>query len=105
MSVLKTLFNKLVNQSSPIQEDYNRVVNHDEEGNEFITYEPVDYKALQAELGYVGMWSLEALMKAGVDPAFPIHTGNQTRLESFDDLQSIINSVDIALAEQQANKE
>lgn len=97
MSVLKTHFNPAINQSSPIQDDYNRVVNYDDEGNEYITYEKVDYSTLQAELGTAAMWSLKSLLAAGVDPAFPIHTGNQTRLESFDDLQSIINSVDRSL--------
>jgi len=69
---------------SPVQVDYERVVNYDEDGNELISYEEIDYPKIQASLGSWSNWSLEALVKAGIDPAFPIHTGNPTRLEGLD---------------------
>lgn len=81
MSVLEKLFDKNVNQCSPVQPDYERLVNYDEEGNEFVSYVEVDYPTLQASHGVVADWSLNALLKAGINPNFPIHTGNPTRLE------------------------
>ena len=53
-----------VNQCSPVQPDYVRVVNYDEDGEEFITFEPVDYPELQRSLGSVEDWSLNALLQA-----------------------------------------
>lgn len=83
---------------SPVQDDYNRVVNYDEAGKEYISYEKVNYPKLQASLGSYLDWSLQSLMKAGIDPAFPIHTGNPTRLEGIDELSDIVADLDNALA-------
>ena len=74
-------FNKSVPVSSPVQKDYNRVVNYDEDGNEFITYEEFDYPSFQQSNGTVDLWELNTLLAAGVSPNFPIRTGNNTRLE------------------------
>lgn len=79
---------------SPVQDDYNRVVNYDEDGNEYITYEKVDYPTLQESLGSWMDWSLTNLLKAGIDPAFPIHTGLNTRLEGVDFVQEADKWVD-----------
>lgn len=84
----------LINQESPVQKDYDRKVNYDEDGNEIITYEEVDYPTLQQSLGTWDMWSLNSLMKAGIDPAFPIHTGYNTRLDGINDLQQVDGWVD-----------
>lgn len=81
MSVLKTYFNEKVNQCSPIQVDYNRVVKYDEDRNELISYEKVDYPALVKSNGTAEIWSLNNLLKAGVNPNFPIRTGLNTRIE------------------------
>ena len=86
MSVLKTYFNQKVNQCSPIQVDYNRVVNYDEAGNELIYYEKVDYPALVKSNGVAEMWSLNNLLKAGINPNFPIKTGVNTRLDGVDEI-------------------
>lgn len=86
MSVLSAYFDKNVNQSSPVQKDYERVVNYDEDGNEFITYVEVDYPTLQASNGVVEDWSLKALLAAGINPNFGIHTGNPTRIEGINAL-------------------
>ena len=67
MSVLKRYFDKKVNQCSPVQVDYERVVNYDEDGSEFITYVPVDYKKLVKSNGTVDCWQLDSLLKAGFE--------------------------------------
>lgn len=81
MFPLSPHFDKTVDQRSPVQPDYARVVNYDDEGNEKITYRQVDYDAIVESHGTVDAWSLDALLKAGVNPDFPIHTGNPTRIE------------------------
>lgn len=73
-------FNYELNQASPVQVDYVQVENVDEDGNVFATREKIDYEKFQSSLGSVKDWSLTSLMKAGIDPNFPIHTGNTTRL-------------------------
>lgn len=83
MSVLKNYFNKKTGESL-IQDDYERVVNYDEKGDEIVTWKKVDYEAIQKSNGDVSDWSLDALLKAGINPNFPIHTGNATRLEGID---------------------
>lgn len=87
MSVLSKYFSKKVDQCSPVQNDLARKVNYDEDGQEFISYESVDYPKFQASLGTVDDWSLNALLKAGINPAFPISTGLNTRLEGIDVLE------------------
>lgn len=81
MDVLKKLFDKSVNQASPVQPDYTRVVRFDEDGNEIVSYEKTDYPSIQASHGFVTDWSLDALLKAGINPNFGIHTGLTTRIE------------------------
>ena len=98
-NALTRLFNYDLNQASPVKEDVARVVKYDEDGNEYIVYEKVDYKKLQESLGSVNMWSLESLVKAGIDPAFPIHTGNPTRLEGQDALDAYIAEADAIFAD------
>lgn len=96
MSVLSKYFSKNVNQCSPVQIDYERVVNYDEDGNEFVTWIEVDYPTLQASHGVVEDWSLKALLAAGIDPHFSIHTGNPTRLEGvgvINDAAAIAESI------------
>lgn len=96
-------FNKDIDQCSPVQVDYERVVNYDADGNEIITWEEVDYPAIQATNGVVQDWSLNALLSAGINPNFPIHTGNNTRLEGIDVVNQAAAMADSILAEN--NKE
>lgn len=103
MSVLKAFFDNTANQCSPVQDDYRRVVSHDEDGNEFITYEKVDLASFQESLGLVDNWSLETLLKAGIDPNFPIHTGFNTRLDGLDTLNSAVEALDSIMAEENNN--
>lgn len=98
-SIQEKLFDFSIDQESPIVKDYARKVNVDSEGNEFITWEEVDYPKLQQSLGIWNDWSLTSLLKAGVNPNFPIHTGNPTRLEGFDTLTAFEDMADEVLAE------
>lgn len=91
-------------QCSPVQKDYQRVVNYDDEGNEFITYVEVDYPALQESHGTVEMWSLDALMKAGINPDFGIHTGFNTRLEGVGVIDDASAYVEQMFADADAEK-
>ena len=79
--------------------DYKRVVSHDEDGNEYVTWEPIDYASYQKSLGFVGDWSLDSLLKAGINPNFPIHTGSNTRLEGITELENIAAYADTILNE------
>lgn len=99
MSVISAYFDANVNQCSPLTEDLQRVVKYDEDGNEYVTYEPIDYAALQKSLGLVTNWSLDSLLKAGIDPSFPIHTGYNTRLEGIGDIEAMATAADAILSE------
>lgn len=98
--MIKKYVSSKVDQRSPVQPDFKRVVNIDDEGNEFITYEEIDYPKYQKSLGSVADWSLESLLKAGIDPGFPIHTGYNTRLEGVDDVNSMIDEIDAMLKDE-----
>lgn len=100
MSVLKKQFNYELNQSSPIQLDYNRHVSFDEDGNEVILYELVNYPKEVLAKGKAEDWNLNNLIKAGIDPKFPIYTGYTTRLQGIEQ----INRAD-AYAEDLINEE
>lgn len=89
---------------SPVQPDYNRVVNHDEYGNEIISYEEVDYPKVQASLGRWTDWSLDSLIKAGINPDFAIHTGNPTRLEGIDQIGAWSDAAEGIISEMENNK-
>ena len=94
--VLDKYFSAGIDQSSPVQDDFIRKVNYDEDGNEFITFEKVDYSKLIASNGSVLDWSLNSLLKAGINPNFSIHTGNPTRLEGIgvvDDAQAYVDAL------------
>lgn len=103
MSVFDVQFDASLSQESPIQKDFNRVVNYDSEGNEFITWEEVDYPSIQASNGSAADWSLNALLAAGINPDFPIHTGNPTRLEGVGVIANASSVADEILSENSKN--
>lgn len=81
LNVGQKYFDPSIDQRSPLVTDYVRNVYHDEKGGEYVIYEKFDSAAYQKELGPVENWSLDSLMKAGIDPRFGIHTTSPTRLE------------------------
>lgn len=102
MSFLKKHFSKSINQCSPAQKDYVRVVKTDGD-TEVIEWKEVDYRKLQRSLGTIGDWNLDTLLKAGVNPDFPIHTGNGTRLEGLNSLKDFEAEADAIFADMQPN--
>lgn len=88
MSVLKCYFDKSVNQASRVCGDLVRVVNYDEKGNEFVTWEKFDYPTFQQSNGSALDWSLDSLLKAGINPDFGIRTGFNSRLDGLGQLES-----------------
>lgn len=103
-NVLEKYFDDSVNQQSPIEIDYVRKVEHDEKSGEYIVFEPFDYADYQKSLGPVANWSLEALLKAGIDPSFAIHTGLNTRLEGISTIENAAAIADDLVAEIENNK-
>jgi len=98
MSVLKKYFNKK-SYASPVMDDYDRVVRYDEDGNEIISYEKVDYPSLVDSRGTIGVWKLNALLAAGIDPNFNIHTGFNSRIEGVDTVNDALAYTDQLFAE------
>lgn len=95
--MIRKYFDSEVSVSSPVVDDYFRVVNYDENGHEFITYEKEDYPKFQSSLGFASDWSLDSLVKAGISPDFGISTGYASRSDGLDDLASISNIADSIL--------
>lgn len=94
ISVLKKYFNHELNQSSPVQKDYRRVSKVDENGCEHITFVEVDYPALQKSFGFADDWSLQNLVKAGINPDFQIATTFSTRLDAQNYLNGLSQAID-----------
>lgn len=94
-----------VRQMSPAQVDYDRVVSFDETGQEFVSWIPVDYPSFQKSLGDVSKWSLNSLLKAGISPDFPIHTGLSTRLEGVDAVSQFAVAADAIVSENENKSE
>lgn len=92
----KLVYDKKAVCQSRVCDDLQRVVNVDENGDERITFEKVDYPKLQESLGDFMKWSLKSLVSAGIDPDFGIKTGFNTRLDGVDVVESsvkVINDV------------
>ena len=103
-SVLCKYFNEGYNQNSPIIPEYQRVINVDENGNEYCSYVPLDLTAITRANGSASDWSLNNMIKAGVNPAdFNIHTGNVNRMEGLGDLSTIMGDLDVFLNEENKN--
>lgn len=92
----KLVYDKKAVCQSPICDDYERVIEVDENGDEHIVFRKVDYPKIQESLGSCDKWSLRSLVAAGVDPDFGIRTGFGTGLQvasAVDVLASEITSV------------
>lgn len=99
MSVLDSYFNMSLDQCSPVFPDVIRVVRRDEDGREFNVYEPIDYPSIQKKNGSSSDWSLSNLLKAGINPDFPIHTSNAVRLEGLNTVRQAESIADSLLNE------
>lgn len=105
MSVLHSYFDYQCNQCSPVRDDYERRVNYDDEGKEYITYEKVDYPSYQKSLGDSSLWSIDALLQAGINPNFSINTGFGTRLQGIDTIKQAQDFVDKLVADSESKTE
>lgn len=106
IGVQKAMFCPEVDQNSPVFGDVMRVVERDEDGREINTFLPVDYEKIRKDNGPVNMWSLENLLKAGVDPSFPVKTGLNSRVEGISELNSMESQVNALFeSESQTPKE
>lgn len=97
MSLLLKHFDSSRSYASPVVDDFDRCVEYDENGNELISYKKVDYPSIVRSHGVVDDWSLNNLLKAGVDPNFNIHTSYPTRAEGLDMMNSAIDSINSTL--------
>lgn len=102
---LKNHFDFDVDLCSPVQDDFDRHVSYDEDGNEFVSYVKTDYPAIQSANGLCAVWNLNALLKAGVNPNFPIRTGNPTRIEGLNALNDFSATADAILADVEPKNE
>lgn len=94
MSVLKKLFNKEVDCCSPLRVCFEQKIDYDMDLNPVITYCKVDASKIIEANGKASDWQLSVLLKAGINPSFPIHTSMNSRLEGIGQLTSIVNDVD-----------
>lgn len=81
---------------SPRAVDMKRVENVDADGVSFVSFVPCDLNEIRKSNGSVSLWSLDSLVKAGIDPKFGIHTGNNTRLEGVQtvaDASAVLDSI------------
>ena len=104
LSYLEQHFDYDSNQCSPVRPDFERVVSYDSDGNEFVTWQKVDYSVIQSKNGVASSWSLNNLLKAGVNPDFPIHTGNPTRIEGVGVVADASAIADSILNESKSNE-
>ena len=98
-NALTRLFDYELKQASPVRDDLVQVEKRDEDGNVFTVYEKFDYPKHQASLGSVSDWSLNSLLRAGVNPNFSIHTGLPTRIEGASVVASAAAQVESILNE------
>ena len=96
MSVLSAYFDPKVDQRSPVGDDFIRTIKYDDDGNEIIAFEKVDYRSLIESNGSCENWSLKSLLKAGVDPSFPIHTGYNTGMERESVIENAASAIESA---------
>lgn len=104
-NVISRHFDYDCNQMSPVLTDYERKVSYDEEGNEFVSFLRTDYPSIQKRNGSVVVWSLNSLVKAGIDPAFGIRTGLNTRLEGVSAVDEFSSAADAILSENENKSE
>lgn len=96
MSVLSKYCNRDLNRCSPVQKSY-ELVRDFSDGREVKSFVETDHSKIIESHGSVSDWSLEALTKAGINPAFPIHTsapGSRTDVASqAEALSSVVDNL------------
>ena len=105
LSVLESHFDKSINQNSPCHDDFVRVSKFDEGGHEVVTYQKADYSTSIASHGVASDWSLDNLLKAGINPNFSIHTTANSRIESYSDVKAVVAEVEAAISQSEGENE
>lgn len=85
--ILDRHYNRNLKTTSPVVVDYERnstIV----EGNEVVSFVEVDNRKRVIANGSEADWKLNNMLKAGINPATGIHTGNTTRLAGLNDLNT-----------------
>lgn len=107
MEKIKNVLEKYCNASavfqSPYQEDKRRTVNYDSDGNELISYPVVDGSEIVKANGSFLNWSLNALLSAGINPDFAIHTGFSSRLDGYSSVLEAVSSIESLLPEESSD--
>lgn len=95
-SFLTQAFDYDVNQNSPVLQDYDLVKKYDEDGKEVIVFVPSDNEALIASNGKVTDWSLDTMLKAGINPQTigTPRTGFNSRIEGVDMVNQFAQQAD-----------
>lgn len=105
LNALSRHFNYELNQASPVRDDFVQVQRRDEDGDILTVYEKFDYSKHQSSLGSLNDWSLNSLLRAGINPSFSIHTGVNTRLEGAASVAGFAAEAESILAETAESKE
>lgn len=95
MSFLSKYFSPDLVFPSPVQKTYDQVSDF-VDGVEVRSFVEVDYPKIVASHGSVVDWSLESLVKAGINPSFAIRTSSTSRLDdasSVSSLNSVVDSI------------
>ena len=100
-SVLEKYFNSEVSHVSQVIPEFTRVVEVDEDGNEYISFIPLDTEKIIKSNGTVADWQLNALLKAGINPeGMSIHTSSSvSRIEGAGTISQIERDLDAILNE------
>lgn len=93
MSVISSQFNYELNQYSPLIDEYNAVARCDEDGKQEIVFEKADLPSIVKSHGDSEDWTLNRLLKAGINPDFPIHTSAPSRLENASEILEVEKEV------------
>lgn len=102
--ILDRHYNRNLNTASPVVIDFERkssIV----EGNEIVTFVEVDNRKRVIANGSEVDWKLNNMLKAGINPATGIHTGNNTRLAGINDLNAFKDATDKLFVEPEAEPE
>lgn len=100
-SVLQKFFNVSVSHFSPVIPEVIRKVEFDEAGVELVHFVPLDSWAVIKSNGNVSDWSLDNLIKSGVNPrSMSVITSSPSRFENVGvvqklsaDVESVLDSV------------
>lgn len=84
---------------SPQVVEYHRQEFPDANGESHVAYVKTDLNSVRVSNGTGDLWNLSTMLKSGVNPQTPIHTGNNTRLEGISQLNNFVETAENILTE------